>query len=53
MPRYEVTMLVEFIGEIEAESIEKAEELAVYDQTCSYQGVFSIEVAELEGSEEY
>jgi hypothetical protein len=52
MPRYEVTMLVEFSGEIEAESAEEAEKLAIYDETCQYYGVYSMETAELEDEEE-
>jgi hypothetical protein len=52
MPRYEVTMLVEFSGEIEAESAEEAEKLAIYDETCQYYGVYSMETIELEEEEE-
>jgi hypothetical protein len=52
MPRYEVTMLVEFSGEIEAESAEEAEKLAIYDETCQYYGVYSMETTELEDEEE-
>ena len=53
MPYYYVKMLVEFPGEIEANSEDEAIELAVYDKNCSYDGVHSIE-AELteEGDEE-
>lgn len=53
MARYYVKMLVEFSGEIEADSEDEAIELAVYDKNCSYDGVYSIE-AELteEDSEE-
>jgi hypothetical protein len=53
MPYYYVKMLVEFSGEIEADSEEEAIELAVYDKNCSYDGVYSTE-AELteEDSEE-
>jgi hypothetical protein len=52
MPRYEVTMLVEFSGEIEADSQEEAERLAIYDETCQYYGVYSMETIELEEEEE-
>jgi hypothetical protein len=52
MPKYEVTMLVEFVGEIEAESAEEAERLAIYDKTCDYSGVYSIETSELDSEEE-
>jgi hypothetical protein len=45
-------MMVEFDGEIEAETQEEAERLAIYDDTCQYQGVYSIEVREIEEEEE-
>ena len=48
MPYYRVTMLVEFSGEIEADSVEEAEELAIYDQTCNYSGVVSVDAVEEE-----
>ncbi len=52
MARYEVTMLVEFVGEIEADTPDEAERLAIYDDTCVYFGVDSIEVAELDEEED-
>lgn len=52
MPRYEVKMTIEFAGEIEAETQEEAERLAIYDDTVFYQGVDSIEIEELEEDEE-
>ena len=52
MARYEVTMTVEFVGEIEADSPEEAEQLAIYDQNCMYIGVDDIQVAELDEGEE-
>ena len=52
MAIYEVTMTVEFVGEIEADSPEEAEELAIYDHTCMYVGVDDIQVAELEEDED-
>jgi hypothetical protein len=52
MPRYEVTLTIDFVGEIEAESREEAERLAIYDETCQYWGVNDIEVAELDEDEE-
>lgn len=52
MPRFNVVMMVEFDGEIEAETREEAERLAIYDDTCQYQGVYSIEVREIEEEEE-
>ena len=52
MARYSVTMLVEFQGEIEADTEAEAESLAIYDKTCTYVGVDSIEVDELWEDEE-
>ena len=52
MTRYEVSLIVEFVGEIEADSAEEAERLAIYDETCQYFGVDSIEVREIEEDEE-
>lgn len=52
MTRYEVSMTVEFLGEIEADSAEEAERLAIYDETCQYLGVDSIDVTEIEEEEE-
>ena len=52
MPRYQVEMLVEFSGEIEADSQEEAERLAIYDETCIFSGVYSIETTEIEDEEE-
>ena len=52
MARFEVTMMVEFVGEIEADTIEEAENRAIYDETCQYLGVYSIETAELEEDED-
>jgi hypothetical protein len=48
MTRYQVCLIVEFVGEIEADSAEEAEELAIYDETCQYFGVDSIDVREIE-----
>lgn len=47
MTRYSVRMTVEFEGEIEANSEAEAESLAIYDKTCTYVGVDSIEVDEI------
>ena len=52
MPKYLVTMMVEFSGEIEAESAEEAERLAIYDETCQYDGVYSMDTKEIEEEEE-
>lgn len=45
MPRYEVTLTIDFVGEIEAESRED-------DETCQYFGINDIEVCELDEEEE-
>lgn len=58
MPRYQVEMMIEFSGEIEAESEEAAEQLAwtswgeTYDSPIVYDGVYSIDVEEIEEDEE-
>ena len=52
MPKFYVEMLVEFAGEIEADSQEEAERLAIYDDTVFYQGVDSIDVKEIEEEDE-
>lgn len=52
MPTYYVTLTVDFSGEIEAESEEEAERLAIYDKTVMYDGVNDITVEEIEEHEE-
>ena len=52
MARYSVSMTVEFAGLIEADSPEEAESLAIYDSTCMYVGVDSIDVDEIEEEED-
>jgi hypothetical protein len=58
MPRYQVEMMIEFAGEIEADSEEHAEQLAwtswgeTYDSPIVYDGVYSIEVEALEEEDE-
>lgn len=52
MPKFYVQMRVDFAGEIEAESEKEAEQLAIYDETCHYEGVYSIDVEEIEEDEE-
>ncbi len=58
MTKYYVEMMVEFSGEIEADSREQAEELAwtswgdTMDHDITYDGVYSIEVAEVDDEEE-
>ena len=52
MPRYDVEMTVSFVGEIEADSKEEAERLAIYDDTVFYDGVDEITITELEEDED-
>ena len=58
MGRYYVEMRIDFNGEIEADSREHAEELAwtswgdSTDDLISYDGVYSIDVEELDEEEE-
>lgn len=58
MPRYNVQMMIEFSGELEAETPEAAEQLAwtswgdTYDSDITYDGVYSIDVDEIEEDEE-
>lgn len=58
MSKYYVTMRIDFAGEIEADSKEQAEELAwtswgdTSDSDIQYDGVYSIDVEELEDDEE-
>lgn len=58
MPKYYVQMKIDFAGEIEAESKDEAEKLAwtswgeTYDSPIVYDGVYSIDVEELDEEEE-
>lgn len=58
MAKYNVTMTIEFAGEIEADSEAHAEELAwtswgdTYDNPIQYQCVESIDVEEIDEDEE-
>ena len=58
MARFEVKMLIEFEGEIEADTAEEAEQKAwtswgdTLDNDITYSGVDSIEVEEIEEDEE-
>lgn len=58
MPKYYVTMRIDFAGELEAESAEEAEQLAwtswgdTMDNDITYDGVYSIDVEEMEDDEE-
>ena len=58
MPKFYVQMKIDFAGEIEAESKEEAEALAwtswgeTYDSPIVYDGVYSIDVEELDEEDE-
>lgn len=58
MPRYNVEMMIEFSGEIEADNEEHAEQLAwtswgeTYESPIVYDGVYSIEVEKVEEDED-
>jgi hypothetical protein len=58
MGRYYVKMKIDFAGEIEADSADHAEELAwtswgdTMDSEITYDGVYSIDVEELDEEEE-
>ena len=58
MPKYYVTMRIDFAGELEAENAEEAEKLAwtswgdTMDNEITYDGVYSIDVEELEDDED-
>lgn len=58
MAKFNVTMTIEFAGEIEADSEHEAEQLAwtswgdTYDNPIQYQCVESIDVEEIEEEEE-
>lgn len=58
MPKYEITILVEFTGELEADSREEAEQLAhtswgeTFDSPLTFSAVESVEVEDLEEEEE-
>ncbi len=58
MTKYYVKMMIEFSGEIEADTPEQAEELAwsswgdTMDHDITYDGVYSIDVEEIEEEED-
>ena len=58
MPKFYVQMKIDFAGEIEAESKDEAESLAwtswgeTYDSPIVYDGVYSIDVEELDEEDE-
>ena len=53
MPKYEVTVMVEYVGEVEAENREAAEALGWYwEDNLNYFAVDSIEVCSLPDDEE-
>jgi hypothetical protein len=58
MPRYNVEMMIQFAGEIEADSQDEAEQLAwtswgeTLDSPITYDGVYSIEVEAVDEEDE-
>jgi len=48
MPKYYVEMTVSFSGDIEADSEQEAERLAIYDSTVMYDGVDDMRITELD-----
>lgn len=58
MPKYQIEMMIEFSGEIEADNEEHAEQLAwtswgdTMDSPIVYDGVYSIEVEEVDEEED-
>jgi hypothetical protein len=58
MPKYYVTMRIDFAGYLEADSEDEAEKLAwtswgdTMDNEITYDGVYSIDVEEVEEDEE-
>jgi hypothetical protein len=58
MPKYYVKMRIDFDGEIEADSMHEAEQLAYtswgdsMDNDITYDGVYSIDLEEIEDEEE-
>jgi hypothetical protein len=58
MPKYYVKMRIDFDGEIEADSMQEAEQLAYTSwgdsvtDDISYDGVYSIDLEEIEDEEE-
>ena len=58
MPKYQIEMMIEFSGEIEADNEEHAEKLAwsswgeTMDTPITYDGVYSIEVEEVDEEED-
>ena len=58
MPKYYVKMRIDFAGEIEADTESQAEDLAwtswgdTMDNALTYDGVYSIDVEEMEDDEE-
>lgn len=52
MPRYEITALYEYSGEIEAENAEQAEKVFLQDLNGYYTSTESFEIEELEEEDE-
>lgn len=53
MPKYYVKVMVEYSGEVEADSEKEAEEMGWdFDGELAYDGIYSIEVDEIEEVED-
>ena len=53
MPRFEVSIKVEYFGEVEADNREQAEEIALsWEDNLNFFGIDSIEVVPLEDEDE-
>jgi hypothetical protein len=52
MPKYYVKVMVEYSGDVEAESEKEAEEMGWDFDELAYDGVYSIEVEEIEEDED-
>jgi hypothetical protein len=53
MPKFYVKTVVEFCGEIEADTKAEAEEIGYYYDNLSYDGVYSVKAEEMEEDEEF
>lgn len=52
MAQYYVESLVKFVGTVEADSQEQAEEIGYYYDNLEYDGVYEVEVEEIEEDED-
>lgn len=52
MAQFYVESLVKFVGTVEADSQEQAEEIGYYYDNLEYDGVYEVEVEEIEEDED-